>query len=548
MRKASILISSALRRRHAMTTFQATQDKRREDGFTFASRTVHVGGVGKEWVDEDKLKAWFERGGRVLSVVVRVREPETDMPNNSWALVAFEDNETMKRLMGLSIDADHPDDGPKKDLYGREAAILLPADAADKSEDSVTFVVRRIDPVKAMASVGSFGKIFQRCLQKMDEEEKRLRREAKARRQREQERQVRWRALAAPTRHHVRTNEQKRRSEDAAREIAEMELSNLHAKLDGTDPRHEEAAAAASAEVSLEQQRTEVVIAEFSDGWQYCCQWPPAGATVHNPCPTLADMQQQGRPYYFNVRSGESRWLPPPSLSELGKTRPRLTGDVRSRPRRQVMQTETGDDESRSEPATVNEPGSKAMASAVQTGQPRMFRANTRRSLHSPKLSGSSARNIYSNPPFQSKSRDWRSQWSLPSPPTSSSTEEIRRVLRSGGGRADAHQQLLPTASAAPPATARPASTGGTGGARTRRRVVSPTEQQQLIVAAQHEASALYDSATDPVAYMMQWQHQKYASGPKSRLFDCFVPRQQQQQQQQEEQHSLSNCHHGAKR
>ena len=77
---------------------------------------------------------------------------------------------------------------------------------------------------------------------------------------------------------------------------------------------------------------------------------------------------------------------------------------------------------------------------------------------------------------------------------------------------------------------------------------MSPTEQQQLIVAAQHEASALYDSATDPVAYMMQWQHQKYASGPKSRLFDCFVPRQQQQQQQQEEQHSLSNCHHGAKR
>ena len=55
---------------------------------------------------------------------------------------------------------------------------------------------------------------------------------------------------------------------------------------------------------------------------------------------------------------------------------------------------------------------------------------------------------------------------------------------------------------------------GGGGRARTNRRVVEMPGP--AAVAAEEDM--------DPVAYMEQWQHQKCASGPKSREYDCFMP------------------------
>ena len=140
MKKASVTICSAVRRRHAMVAFQLSKQKKHDDGYNFASRTIHVGGLGNEWVDADALKQWFEQDGvcTVLSVVVRLRKPEPEIPHNSWALVAFESQDTIDALMA---DADEVD--------GEPTVSIPPA-----VDDSVVFVIRRIDPVKAMTSVG----------------------------------------------------------------------------------------------------------------------------------------------------------------------------------------------------------------------------------------------------------------------------------------------------------------------------------------------------------------------------------------------------------
>ena len=90
------------------------------------------------------------------------------------------------------------------------------------------------------------------------------RRAAKARLEREEARQRRWRALATPTAKPSRT-------------------------------------AAANCE--------QLVIAEYADGWRHCCQWAVGSA------PPTAAQVRGASPYWFNVRSGESRWTPPPSLS-----------------------------------------------------------------------------------------------------------------------------------------------------------------------------------------------------------------------------------------
>lgn len=451
MRHAQLVISKAVRRRHAVLMYRRHQDKKEKEGYSFAARTVHVGGIGKEWEDEEKIAAWFRRGGPVVSVVLRKRAPEPNIPNNSWALVAFRDGETLTNLFSLAAEQADA-------TVGSEETVLLRADVADKAKDAVIFIVRRIDPTKAMTSVGSFGKTFQRCMQKLEMHEKKLYRAARARQKRLEARQVRWRVLATPFSARAQTKEEMRM---AALDAAEMALRNLPRKLDGSDQQRDEAAVVEVAGCMSAQR--EIVMAEFSDGWIQCCQWPPAGATVHSPSPTLVEMEQQGRPYYFNVRTGESRWLAPPSLSVLSKTK------ARARPVR--------------------------TAGAI----PR-----------TPRVSGPAAGGIYRQTLRRRKA--WHS------------SDELKSAQQPESARG---QQRRSPAAAAPSPPMGCASSSSRQGGRAASKYNSKQRRvvKQCPVPVQSDRPAAFVEDVDPVAYMVQWQHQKYLSGPKARELDCFVPK-----------------------
>lgn len=469
LRQSSNMISAAIRRRQAMKTYKVQQEKKEKQGYSFAARTVHVSGIGKEWEDEKKLTAWFARGGEVFSAVVRKRKPEPGFPNNSWGLVAFRHEETLRRLLSL---AGREPTGADTDM--QEGKVFLKADAADKAEDAVVFGVTRIHPGKAMGSTGSFGATFKLCVDKAERIQKQLNREAKARVKREQARQDRCRELATPIPVRVQTKEQERRAEQAALEVADTALRSLHAKLDTKGPQHDQKSVhGAAAEVLT--QCEEVVMAKFSDGWIQCCQWPPAGATVHNPSPTLAEMEQQGRPYYFNVRSGESRWLPPPSLAGLSKT------SAKVRPIR--------------------------VAGAI----PR-----------TPRASGSVARHIYAQVPKRPK--QWHPSGNTP---RADSVHVQHRATTVDTGRISGQPHHLPIAWAS---QGRNDSRGGPNYNSKQRRVVPQRQLLATMKQMSHPDDAECREDIDPVTYMMQWQHQKYLSGPKTRDFDCFAPKQAQGQ------------------
>ncbi len=414
---------------------------------------MHVGGIGEDWEDEEKIAAWFARGGPVLSVALRKREPTADIPNNSWALVAFEHKKTLNNLFSLAQNGDE--------------RVVLRADAGEKTNNPTEFVVRRIEPVKAMTSTGSFGKTFQRCVQNLEDRQKKLIREATARKLRFEARELRWRALAAPNPVRAQTKEERRVAENAALGVVDVSLRKLHAKLDGTDVQYGEEDVV-EAGVELSTQPAEVVMAEFSDGWVQCCQWPPTGATVHNPSPTLADMEQQGRPYYFNVRSGESRWLPPPSLTLLSNTRPKA---------RHVR------------------------AAGAIPGIPR--------------VSGPAAGHIYTR--------------TLQRPKVWHPLDDLKSARQEESARGQ--QRRLPTAPASPrtgytsSTTSRQAGNGPSKYNAKQRRVMRLSQMPAQM--AQSDGAA-FSKDDGPVAYMMQWQHQKYLSGPKIREFDCFIPKQGQ--------------------
>ena len=480
MRRASITISSALRRRHAWITFQIMQDTKKQEGYSFAARTVHVGGISKAWEGEEKLTSWFARGGPVLSTVVRVRPPEHsgDPPNNSWALVVFEHEATMNDLLRLNAQEHHDERSPQQ-----VDVVRLKADAGEKGDNPTTFIVRRIDPAKAMMSVGSFGKVLQSCIEKVDDQHKRRRREAKARVKREEERQTRWRVLATKPQVPKLTKEELGRIEAEARMIADMQLSSLHKRLDGDG----DAPAPPPDQLAQEQ----VVIAEYVDGWHHCCQWPPAGATVCNPAPTLTEMEQQGQPYYFNARSGESRWLPPPQLTRLSKTKPKgQFAKLHTPVVKQVGRAKT----------TAATAESKGAAKLPAAGAP--VRKGGRPNVA--KSSGGAASSIYALQP-----QLWLNGAARGRP--QSAREPTATEIRAGGGRADGHQRLR----MAPrrPATA---SSGGPARAWKNRRVVEVAAP----VAAEEDM--------DPVAYMEQWQHQKASSGPEygpnNTHYGCFMP------------------------
>ena len=247
------------------------------------------------------------------------------------------------------------------------------------------------------------------------------RRAAKARLEREEARQRRWRALATPT-----------------------------AKPSTT--------AAANCE--------QLVIAEYADGWRHCCQWAVGSA------PPTAAQVRGASPYWFNVRSGESRWTPPPSLSRLQKTRPRLRSAA-------VQQS----------PMLTSSPGLRPGSARPGSAQTAVSGARKpARMLGRPRSSNASATRIYNKQPLVRRRSSVRPQ-------------SARGMLQSGGGRADGHARLpVPQ----PPRT-RPASAAVAQ--RSRGRGLGEERSQG--------AKDAEGSADDAVAYMQQWQHQKYVSGPR---------------------------------
>eukprot|EP01047_Picozoa_sp_COSAG01_P017840 COSAG01_NODE_954_length_12493_cov_8.138454_4_plen_171_part_00 len=92
-RAAQHTIAEAVRARRARKLFELEKARKKEAGFDFASRTVHVGGIGGVWetvpLGEQLLQRRFSTFGPVLVVVLRYRTPEKGVPHNSWALVTF---------------------------------------------------------------------------------------------------------------------------------------------------------------------------------------------------------------------------------------------------------------------------------------------------------------------------------------------------------------------------------------------------------------------------------------------------------------------------
>ena len=96
--------------------------------------------------DERTLMERFEEFGAVDAAVVRYRDPTSEKPHNSWALLAFTSTESVDKMM-----------------QGKETAKIPLSEDGGGGDDAVVFKVRRIDPKMAMESTGSFGKIFQEC-------------------------------------------------------------------------------------------------------------------------------------------------------------------------------------------------------------------------------------------------------------------------------------------------------------------------------------------------------------------------------------------------
>ena len=102
----------------------------------FASRTVVVKGIGKQWLEESALARRFGEYGQVVACVVRLKlhdENETGEPFQSWALVAFADPSAVSRVFAhpdnenvtlemqkVRADPEEPEDGE-----GEEAPVVF---------------------------------------------------------------------------------------------------------------------------------------------------------------------------------------------------------------------------------------------------------------------------------------------------------------------------------------------------------------------------------------------------------------------------------------
>ena len=117
----------------------------------FLKRTLHIGGVGLHWQEnESEMAKFFDArfgAGAVLVAVVRQRAPtETSGPHNSWCLVTFSEITIVDSVMA-----------------GQETSRIPTGVDDGRGGPPVTFVVRNISKEKALDSTGSFGKIFNEC-------------------------------------------------------------------------------------------------------------------------------------------------------------------------------------------------------------------------------------------------------------------------------------------------------------------------------------------------------------------------------------------------
>ena len=264
-RFAAIVIQCRARGLAAQAVYKAALLDHESDGYDLAANTLHIGGVGKQWEDEGVLAEFFTSNyGRVLAGVVRYRAPDLPKwPYNSWALITFESAKSAAKVFAMAgvNDANDGVEGARK-----PATALVSADA------DITFIVRTIDPEKAMTSTGSFGAIFQECRERVKRARAALKRAAEA----------------------------KRRAEEFSRK----RMLELSAPAYGTPQK-----------LVMMARSRHLVVGEYADGWLHCRTEPPAGASVIGE-----QVKNKGRDkYWFNVNTAESRWSAPPALARLDK-------------------------------------------------------------------------------------------------------------------------------------------------------------------------------------------------------------------------------------
>jgi hypothetical protein len=181
VRHAQRVIAERIRKKRARILFELEKSRKKQEGFDFANRTIHIGGVGGLWetvpLGEELLKRRFSGFGRVLTAVVRYRAPDEEIANNSWALLTFADIESLDRLWNEEGDGGN--------------TVLLEAQECQLK-------VRRISPEKAMSSTGSFGQIFRICLRRVYDARENIANERRLKEERITSRDARLALLAKP--------------------------------------------------------------------------------------------------------------------------------------------------------------------------------------------------------------------------------------------------------------------------------------------------------------------------------------------------------------
>eukprot|EP01043_Picozoa_sp_COSAG02_P049429 COSAG02_NODE_4963_length_4776_cov_2.041052_2_plen_865_part_00 len=276
-RLAAIAIQAHARAQIARAVYEQALLDHESDGYDLASSTVHVGGVGKQWEDDRVLAQCFAtKFGAVLAANVRYRPPDLPkFPFNSWGLVTFKSPKSIGKIFAQA---------KVEDAGGVEAARAPPT-ALVSADASITFIVRTIDPTKAMTSTGAFGKTFQECRDRVKRARGALRRAEEQRRQATAFSRRRLSELAAPA------------------------MSTPQKMVMMAHSRH-------------------LVVREYADGWLYCRMERPSagdGLQPHREGRQGADRERgrgdRGRSFYwFNTNTAESRWSAPPCLARLEKT------------------------------------------------------------------------------------------------------------------------------------------------------------------------------------------------------------------------------------
>ena len=118
-----------------------------------SSGTVHVGGIvgvsGRKRKDETALMRRFAEFGPIATAVIRYRDGDE---GSSWALVAFESEDSVRRLMAAAGE---------RGADGVETAKL---ESCFEGE----LIVRSVDVAKAMASDGVLPEVFQECRDRIE--------------------------------------------------------------------------------------------------------------------------------------------------------------------------------------------------------------------------------------------------------------------------------------------------------------------------------------------------------------------------------------------